>query len=251
MQRGPKVSAPPLQPTRSLQWYRTESRSDYRRIAGHRRRIGQGLSRPQLPRGRHRPLDQAFERRRRSRRCRRHRRPQDRRTHNRRSCGPVRPHRPLVNNAGIFIAEPFTEYTVEDFAAVLSVNLDGFFRVTQRAIAEMEETGQRPSRADLHQPGRPGHSRRAFRAGVADQRRPGRRDQIARDRYANAASARTQSRSASSRRRHPRDARAARRAAPVGHMGETWTRGRDSLPRSAGFVTGEILHVDGGHSAGH
>src|SRR5260370_338313 len=32
----------------------------------------------------------------------------------------------LVNNAGVFIAKPFTEYTEADFAGVLSVNLAGF-----------------------------------------------------------------------------------------------------------------------------
>jgi NAD(P)-dependent dehydrogenase (short-subunit alcohol dehydrogenase family) len=33
----------------------------------------------------------------------------------------------LVNNAGIFVAKPFTAYTADDYAAVLSVNLNGFF----------------------------------------------------------------------------------------------------------------------------
>ena len=41
----------------------------------------------------------------------------------------------LVNNAGIFVAKPFTSYTHEDYAAVLSVNLNGFFYITQLAIA--------------------------------------------------------------------------------------------------------------------
>ena len=43
----------------------------------------------------------------------------------------------LVNNAGIFIAKPFIEYTAEDFANVLSVNLAGFFHVSQQAAARM------------------------------------------------------------------------------------------------------------------
>src|ERR1700744_5571018 len=42
----------------------------------------------------------------------------------------------LVNNAGIFIAKPFTQYTAEDYAAITSVNLSGFFYITQLAIAE-------------------------------------------------------------------------------------------------------------------
>src|SRR6478609_11999904 len=45
----------------------------------------------------------------------------------------------LVNNAGIFIAKPFTQYTEADYAAVLGVNLTGFFHITQLAIAEMEK----------------------------------------------------------------------------------------------------------------
>ena len=47
----------------------------------------------------------------------------------------------LVNNAGIFVAKPFTAYTPEDYAAVLSVNLNGFFYITQLAITEMEKQG--------------------------------------------------------------------------------------------------------------
>src|SRR5262245_28647842 len=43
----------------------------------------------------------------------------------------------LVNNAGIFIAKPFIEYTEADFARMLSVNLAGFFHVSQRAIRQM------------------------------------------------------------------------------------------------------------------
>jgi NAD(P)-dependent dehydrogenase (short-subunit alcohol dehydrogenase family) len=45
----------------------------------------------------------------------------------------------LVNNAGIFISKPFVDYTGEDFAAVLSVNLAGFFFISQKAAARMLE----------------------------------------------------------------------------------------------------------------
>ena len=47
----------------------------------------------------------------------------------------------LVNNAGIFIAKPFTDYTDEDYANILSTNLSGFFNVTRRAAREMEKQG--------------------------------------------------------------------------------------------------------------
>jgi NAD(P)-dependent dehydrogenase (short-subunit alcohol dehydrogenase family) len=43
----------------------------------------------------------------------------------------------LVNNAGIFIPKPFTDYTAEDFNNVLATNLAGFFYVSQLAIAQM------------------------------------------------------------------------------------------------------------------
>jgi len=43
----------------------------------------------------------------------------------------------LVNCAGVFMSKPFTEYTAQDYALITSVNLSGFFWLTQRAIAEM------------------------------------------------------------------------------------------------------------------
>ena len=43
----------------------------------------------------------------------------------------------LVNNAGIFIVKPFTDYTPEDFKALSSTNLDGFIFLTQLAIKQM------------------------------------------------------------------------------------------------------------------
>ena len=43
----------------------------------------------------------------------------------------------LVNNAGIFLNKPFTEFTIEDFNALVSTNLLGFFYITQRTVNEM------------------------------------------------------------------------------------------------------------------
>lgn len=43
----------------------------------------------------------------------------------------------LVNNAGIFIGKPFTEYTVEDFENVMNVNVAGFFHITQLVLPQM------------------------------------------------------------------------------------------------------------------
>jgi NAD(P)-dependent dehydrogenase (short-subunit alcohol dehydrogenase family) len=47
----------------------------------------------------------------------------------------------LVNNAGVYIGKPFTEYTEDDYTRVLRVNLDGFFRITQLAVERMLEQG--------------------------------------------------------------------------------------------------------------
>src|SRR5580693_6264561 len=47
----------------------------------------------------------------------------------------------LINNAGVFIAKPFTQYGEADYVAMLGVNLAGFFHMTQLAIAEMEKRG--------------------------------------------------------------------------------------------------------------
>jgi NAD(P)-dependent dehydrogenase (short-subunit alcohol dehydrogenase family) len=43
----------------------------------------------------------------------------------------------LVNNAGIFLTKPFTDFTPEDFDALISVNLLGFFYITQFTVKEM------------------------------------------------------------------------------------------------------------------
>jgi NAD(P)-dependent dehydrogenase (short-subunit alcohol dehydrogenase family) len=49
----------------------------------------------------------------------------------------------LVNNAGIFIVKPFTDYTVEDFKSLVSTNVEGFLYVTQLVIKQMltQKTG--------------------------------------------------------------------------------------------------------------
>jgi NAD(P)-dependent dehydrogenase (short-subunit alcohol dehydrogenase family) len=47
----------------------------------------------------------------------------------------------LVNNAGVFIGKPFTEYTLDDYETVVRVNMGGFFHLTQRVIEPMLEQG--------------------------------------------------------------------------------------------------------------
>ena len=47
----------------------------------------------------------------------------------------------LINNAGVFVAKPFTAYTHEDYVLIASVNVLGFFHITQRVIAQMLAQG--------------------------------------------------------------------------------------------------------------
>ena len=47
----------------------------------------------------------------------------------------------VVNNAGVFMAKPFTDYTAADYALLTGVNLAGFFWLTQRAIGQMLKQG--------------------------------------------------------------------------------------------------------------
>src|ERR1700694_3230599 len=51
----------------------------------------------------------------------------------------------LVNNAGIFITKPFTDYTAEDVKSLVSTNIEGFLYVTQLSIKQMlaQKTGGR------------------------------------------------------------------------------------------------------------
>lgn len=47
----------------------------------------------------------------------------------------------LVNNAGLFLAKPFTDYAAQDYHNILATNLNGFFFITQAAIAAMLAQG--------------------------------------------------------------------------------------------------------------
>jgi NAD(P)-dependent dehydrogenase (short-subunit alcohol dehydrogenase family) len=47
----------------------------------------------------------------------------------------------LINNAGVFVAKPFTAYAPEDYALITSVNALGFFNITRRVISRMLKQG--------------------------------------------------------------------------------------------------------------
>src|SRR4029077_338236 len=48
----------------------------------------------------------------------------------------------LINNAGMFMAKPFTAYSQDDYAAYVSTNVTGFFHMTQRALELMSKQGR-------------------------------------------------------------------------------------------------------------
>ena len=47
----------------------------------------------------------------------------------------------LINNAGIFSVKPFTDYTIDEFRSFVSINLEGFIFITQRAVKQMLAQG--------------------------------------------------------------------------------------------------------------
>jgi NAD(P)-dependent dehydrogenase (short-subunit alcohol dehydrogenase family) len=51
----------------------------------------------------------------------------------------------LVNNAGVFIAKPFTEYSEEDFATMIAVNLAGFFYLSPSRRSGLDERAMVPA----------------------------------------------------------------------------------------------------------
>ncbi|NVH78274.1 SDR family oxidoreductase [Paraburkholderia sp. JPY432] len=160
----------------------------------------------------------------------------------------------LVNNAGIFVAKPFTQYTAEDYATITGINLAGFFHITQLAIAEMEkhERGHVVSitttLVDHAIDGVPSVLASLTKGGLAAATRSLAIEYAKRGIRANAVSP-----GIIKSPMHAPETHAALGALhPVGHMGEMSDIVNAILYLdSAPFVTGEILHVDGGQSAGH
>jgi NAD(P)-dependent dehydrogenase (short-subunit alcohol dehydrogenase family) len=160
----------------------------------------------------------------------------------------------LVNNAGIFIAKPFTEYTEADFAAVLQTNTAGFFHITQLALAEMEKQGSghivqiTTSLVDHAIDGVPSVLASLTKGGLNAATKSLAIEYAKRGIRVNAVSPGIIKSSMHSVETH--DAFGALH--PVGHMGEVSDVVDAVLYlETASFVTGEILHVDGGQSAGH
>ena len=160
----------------------------------------------------------------------------------------------LVNNAGIFIAKPFTSYTSEDYAAMTGVNLNGFFYITQLAIAEMEKNNSghvvsiTTTLAEHAVDGVPSVLASLTKGGLNAATKSLAIEYAKRGIRANAVSP-----GIIKSPMHAAETHGALGALhPMGHMGEMSDIVNAILYLdSAPFVTGEILHVDGGQSAGH
>ena len=160
----------------------------------------------------------------------------------------------LVNNAGIFIAKPFTQYTEADYAAIVGVNITGFFHITQLAIAEMEKQSSghvvqiTTSLVDHAIAGVP-----SVLASLTKGSLNGATKSLAIEYAKRGIRVNAVALGVIKSPMHPVETHAQLGTLhPVGHMGEI-SDVVDAILylESASFVTGEILHVDGGQSAGH
>jgi NAD(P)-dependent dehydrogenase (short-subunit alcohol dehydrogenase family) len=160
----------------------------------------------------------------------------------------------LVNNAGVFVAKPFTEYTDEDFDLVTGVNLRGFFEVSQQAVKAMLETGGghlvsiSTSLVD--------HANTAVPSVLASLTKGGLNAataSLAIEYAGRGIRANTVALGIINTPMHPAETHEALAGLhPVGRIGAI-TDVVDAVTylENAPFVTGALLHVDGGQSAGH
>jgi NAD(P)-dependent dehydrogenase (short-subunit alcohol dehydrogenase family) len=160
----------------------------------------------------------------------------------------------LVNNAGIFIAKPFTAYSMDDYAVYMATNVTGFFHMTQRAVAAMNKQGHghivtiTTSLVD-----QPMTSVPAVLASLIKGALNAATKSLAIECAKSGVRVNAVSPGIIKTPMHPVEAHQALASMhPMGRMGET-SDVVDAVMYldSAGFVTGEILHVDGGQAAGH
>ena len=160
----------------------------------------------------------------------------------------------LVNNAGIFAAKPFTDFTFEDYQATLRTNLAGFFFVTQLAVKKMVTQGAghvvQITASIVDQPinGVPAILASITKGGLNAATKGLAIEYAGRGIRVNAVAPGV----IKTPMHAPETHGALAGLHPIGRMGET----REIVDavlflEDASFVTGEILHVDGGQSAGH
>ena len=160
----------------------------------------------------------------------------------------------LVNDAGVYIAKPFTDYTAEDYATVVAVNLTGFFLMTQRAIAEMLKRGGghvvniTTTLADYANSEVPSVLISLTKGGLAAATRSLAIEYASRGIRVNAVSPGVIQTPMNAQESY--DALA--ELHPLGRVGQVSDIVDGILfLESSSFITGEILHIDGGQIAGH
>jgi NAD(P)-dependent dehydrogenase (short-subunit alcohol dehydrogenase family) len=158
----------------------------------------------------------------------------------------------LINDVGVYISKPFTQYTKADYDLMLTTNLSGFFHITQRALRVMEAQGWghivniTSTVAEQPVKGVPAALASLTKGGLNSVTKA-----LAIE-YASCG-IRVNAVSPIIIRTHPEASYAGLEAqVPLGRIGEI----ADVVAavmylESATYVTGEISHVDGGQSAGH
>ena len=159
----------------------------------------------------------------------------------------------LINNAGIYIGKPFTEYTFEDYEAITAVNVTGFFRITQLAIAEMVGGGSghvvnvSTSLVDHADSTRPSALPALTKGGLVAASRSLAIEYASRGVRVNAVSLGV----IKTPTQDPASYKGLETLHPLGRVGEVADVVDAILYlERATFVTGETLHVDGGQAAG-
>jgi NAD(P)-dependent dehydrogenase (short-subunit alcohol dehydrogenase family) len=161
----------------------------------------------------------------------------------------------LVNNAGVYISKPFTDYTADDYALVAGVNLAGFFWVTQRAITEMARrygghvVNITATLADYANASTPEVLAALTKGGLAAATRSLAIEYASRGIRVNAVSP-----GVIQTPMHPAESYEALgdRLPPIGRPGQI-SDVVDAVLflEASSYITGEIVHVDGGQIAGH
>jgi NAD(P)-dependent dehydrogenase (short-subunit alcohol dehydrogenase family) len=160
----------------------------------------------------------------------------------------------LINNAGVYMSKPFTDYTADDYTLMVGVNLTGFFWMTQRAVPEMLKQGSghivniSATVADVANSAQPAVLPALTKGGLASATRSLAIEYASRGIRVNAVSpANIQT------PMHPPESyEALARMIPLGRVGQISDVVNGVLfLESSPYITGEIVHIDGGEIAGH
>jgi NAD(P)-dependent dehydrogenase (short-subunit alcohol dehydrogenase family) len=159
----------------------------------------------------------------------------------------------LVNNAGVFIGKPFTDYSLKDYQLAISVNMTGFFVMTQRVITEMLKAGRghvvniSTTMVENAHSNSPAVLATLTKGGLVAATKSLAVEFASRGIRANAVSLGV----IQTPLNPPEAFTELAKLHPMGRVGQVSdVVGGILYLESAPFVTGEILHIDGGQSAG-